>query len=387
MKILFLSENYFPNVSGVPVVVRYLAEGLAKFGHEVVLATSQYQNNPEVEVIGGVEVHRFNLVKDHFNCYHGDMKGYLNFVLSLECDVVVFECLQCITTDLVLLHIDELKAKKILHSHGVSGLRLKLFDKKKDLVHTVANTYHYLFYKWYFNCLLPKSIKKIDKVIGLSEIDDTIGYCSKYGIKCEVLGNAVEDVFLEPTGDVKLSDISDMNMPYFLSVAYYNQIKNQIGILREFYKSGITDYEMVFIGPSENEYYRNLVAENKKLEEQYGKRKVLMLTHIDRLLIPDIIGNAKLYIVGSTIEQFSIAIAETMAKGVPFISTNVGNARLLPGGITINSIDDIHVAMRILVADEEKYSTLSADGKAYVAKNCVREVVIRKLESYINSIL
>lgn len=32
MKILFLVESYYPKTSGVPVVTKYLAEGLAKMG-------------------------------------------------------------------------------------------------------------------------------------------------------------------------------------------------------------------------------------------------------------------------------------------------------------------------------------------------------------------
>lgn len=386
MKILFLSENYFPNVSGVPVVVRYLAEGLAKLGHNVALATSNYKDCPSYEVIGGINVFRFLLSKDHLDRYHGDIDGYVKFVTNFECDAIVFECLQCATTDLILPYLDKIEAKKILHSHGISGLRLKVYEKKKDLVHTAANTYHYFFYKWYFYHMLPKYINKFDKVIALSEIDDTIGYCRKFGIICEVLGNAVEDVFLKPSGKVYQQDILDMNKPYFLSVAYYNQIKNQIGILRQFYKSGIEDYAMVFIGPTENKYYYALREENKRLQTQYGKRNVLMLTNVVRSLIPDIIGNAKLYIVGSTIEQFSIAIAETMAKGVPFISTNVGNARLLPGGITVQSIDEMHKYMASLTNDSIAYNLLSKKGKKYVLKNCVREFVIKNLESIIKSI-
>lgn len=200
------------------------------------------------------------------------------------------------------------------------------------------------------------------------------------------MGNAVEDVFLKPSGKVSQQDILDMNKPYFLSVAYYNQIKNQIGILRQFYKSGIEDYAMVFIGPTENEYYYALREENKRLQTQYGKRNVLMLTNVVRSLIPDIVGNAKLYIVGSTIEQFSIAIAETMAKGVPFISTNVGNARLLPGGITVQSIEEMHKYMVSLTNDSNAYNLLSKNGKEYVLNNCVREFVIKNLESIIESI-
>ena len=126
--------------------------------------------------------------------------------------------------------------------------------------------------------------------------------------------------------------------------------------------------------------------------KQKGRRgeayihNVLMLTNVVRSLIPDIVGNAKLYIVGSTIEQFSIAIAETMAKGVPFISTNVGNARLLPGGITVQSIGEMHKYMVSLTNDSIAYNLLSKNGKEYVLNNCVREFVIKNLESIIESI-
>lgn len=39
MKILFVSESYYPYQSGVPMVVKYLAEGLA-VDNEVTVATS-----------------------------------------------------------------------------------------------------------------------------------------------------------------------------------------------------------------------------------------------------------------------------------------------------------------------------------------------------------
>ena len=39
MKILFTTFSYYPETSGVPVVVQYLAEGLAKRGHNVSVVT------------------------------------------------------------------------------------------------------------------------------------------------------------------------------------------------------------------------------------------------------------------------------------------------------------------------------------------------------------
>lgn len=387
MKILFLSENYFPNVSGVPIVVRYIAEGLAKLNHEVSIATSNFMDCPAHETINGVDVYRFNLIKDHFNRYHGDIHNYIQFVTRFECDVVVMECVMCATTDLILPILSLVKAKKVLHSHGISGLRLKPFERKSDFVHTIANTYHWLFYSQYFKCKFPKYVKQLDAVICLSEMDDTIVYCNRYGKNVQILGNAVEDVFLGPTETVTQEDIATINRPYFLSVAYYNQIKNQIDILKEFYKSGLKDYAMVFIGPSENKYYYKLVGLKERLDRKYGSRKVLFLTHVDRSHIPNIIGNAQLYLVGSTIEQFSIAILEAMAKGVPFISTNVGNASILPGGLTINNINEMHTAMLELSANIQLASKYSIAGKEYVEQFCVRDKVIRRMELIINQLL
>ncbi len=383
MNLLFISENYYPNVSGVPVVVKYLAEGLVSLGHKVDIATSDFKECPNEDVIGGVCVHRFNIYKDHLDRKRGDIDSYLNFVLNFNADVIVFECLQCATTDVVLPHLEKIKARKILHSHGISGVRLKPFEKKKDLVHTIANTYHWAYYKKYYSSFIPSRIKLFDSVVSLSEVDDTIAYCQQHGLESLILGNAVEDIFLEPTGKVEQPDIASLDKPYFVSVAYYNQIKGQINILEEFYKSGLQDHAMVFIGPSKNEYYNSLLEANSKWEQQYGKRDVLFLTAVDRHLIPNIIGNAKLYLVGSTIEQFSIAMVETMAKGVPFVSTNVGNARLLPGGVVVSDISTMHKAITDIIEDEIMYSNLSQKGVEYVKENCVRKRVIERFEAIV----
>lgn len=387
MKILFLSENYFPKVSGVPVVVRYLAEGLAKLGHHIALVTSQFKDCPSSENIGGVDVHRFRLSKSRINLYSGEIDNYVNFVINYKCDVIVLECVMCATTDLILPHLCKIKAKTVLHSHGISGLHLHPFERKEDLIHTIANTYHWTFYSCYLKFIFPKYIKQLDAILCLSEVDNTIPYCKKFGKDVQILGNAVEDVFLLPTREVKQENISQLRMPYFLSVAYYNQIKNQINILKEFYKSGIKDYAMVFIGPFENEYYYKLLKVNESLSKEFGERKILFLTRVDRELIPDIIGNAKLYIVGSTIEQFSIAIIEAMAKRVPFISTNVGNARLLPGGITINNIQEMHIQIDELIKNVNLYKNYSDAGKKFAHENCRIESVVNKLETILKTTL
>ena len=74
-----------------------------------------------------------------------------------------------------------------------------------------------------------------------------------------------------------------------------------------------------------------------------------------------------------------------MAKGIPFISTNVGNACILPGGITINKISEMHNQIDNLLKDKEKYEQLSRLGKAFVEENCRINKAVKLLSSIIKS--
>lgn len=386
MKVLFLSQDYIPNLSGVPIVVKYLAEGLAGLGHQVSVATSSFQECPKFETLNEVSIYRFNLQKTHYDTYTGDISAYVEFVLSFPCDVIIFECVTCVTTDVLLPYMDSIKAKKILHSHGLSGLLLKPFSLKNSMLSTLANTYHYLWAQYFFNITLPKYIRKFDAVCGLSAVDNTINYCKRFGVEAEILENAVDDMFLKNTGPLAFEEIRSLNKPYLLSVANYTHIKNQIGILKEFYKSG-SDCAMVFIGMQENAYYEDLLRAYRNLESEYGHRDVLFLTGVPRISIPNIVEHAKLYLVGSTWEMYSISIIEAMTKGIPFISTNVGNAYILPGGLTVNNIEDMCHAIQKLTEDGSKYGELSKLGKEYALNNCKRQIVVSKLESLIKSVI
>lgn len=385
MKILFLTENYFPKVSGVPVVCRYLAEGLLDKGHNVTIATRDTTGLPEIENIAGVTVHRFKLWQSLLKRPMGDIKGYIKYVCSANVDVIVFECAECITTDLILPYLDELKCKKILHSHGLSGLTKKMFKWNVNLYYTIGNTYNYLRFQYYHRFWFKKYIGKFDETLCLSDVDSGKKYQEKYAKHVTVLQNAVDDMFWDETKPNTIAPFTTLNKPYFVSVATYSKQKNQIAILKEFYKSDC-NCALVFVGPSETEYYQLLQEKVKELTRKYGKRDVYTLVDIPRKYIPDIIGNATLYLVASKFEEYSISLIETMAKGVPFISNNIGNARILPGGITLDDISDMHNKIKLLLSDEKLYKELCEKGRFFAKNNCRREYAVNKLEEIITQI-
>lgn len=382
MNILFVSENYFPKVSGVPVVVRYLAEGLQEKGHKVSVATRLYGELERNEVINGINIYRFSLKQNRIFMPFGEVSMFRSFINDFNADVIIVECAECVTTNVLLKLLPKLKCKKIFHSHGFSGRTLKPFTKCDSLKHTIGNSFRWLTVHLYYATLFRKHIKYFDTTLCLSEIDSSKEYLEKYSKGCSVLSNAVDDEFLVLANECEIK----LPLKYFVSIANYSTVKNQKGILREYYKTNIDNYAMVFIGREKNDYYNELKEYNNLLEEKYGKRNVFFYYGIARKNIPYILQNASLYIVASSFEEYSISIIEAMAKGVPFISTNVGNARILPGGITVNSEYEISDAIIKLINSPHDYQLLSDRGRIFVKENCTKEKVIDKINNIISTI-
>lgn len=111
MKILFVVESYYPSLNGVANVVRYLAEGLAKKGCQVSVATRLLDCKSRNDVVNGVEIHRFDVNFNLLKLPSGEKKKFLDFVLNHNSDCVILECTECVTTDLVIPHLSKLKSK------------------------------------------------------------------------------------------------------------------------------------------------------------------------------------------------------------------------------------------------------------------------------------
>lgn len=384
MKILFLVENYYPKISGVPVVVKYLAEGLLMRGHKVSLATPSVEGYPKEEQVNGIHVYRFDIWKTFWKRYAGEIDRYREFVIGFGADAVIFECTECVTTDVLLHDLDRIKGKKILHAHGFNGICLKPFKRSTNLKYTLGNTYNWARFKWYYGYYLKRFIKGFDETLCLSDVDSSKVWLERYARNVTVLQNAVDDMFCEPTKPVAQEEILSLGKPYYVSVAGYGKVKNQVGIVQEYFKTK-TDAALVLVGTWETEYYHNILQEIERQTRLHGKRNVLTFAGVPRSTIPDIIGNAAIYLVGSLWEAYSISLIEAQCKGIPFISTNVGNARIMPGGITLRAMSDMHEEIDRLMDDKGLWQTLSRQGKAFVQENCRIDKAVGLLESIIKN--
>lgn len=383
--LLLTTDDYYPRTGGVPAVSRYLCEGLAQKGYKVTVVTIKYDSLPAKESFNGVDIVRFEIHTTRLKFISGEITEFKNYIQQANVDILINECPEALTSRCLYPILVDLKdVIKILHVHGFGGLFQ--YPLKINFSGRMLKAFKYrLFYFVY----LRKYLSLYDLCLCLSEVDSSKTTLEKYAQRVKILRNAVDDIFFETSNreNPLLKYAQPTNKRYCLSIANYFPYKNQKGILLEFYKSVNDDISIIFIGKGSSRYFAELIAYNLELEKTYGKKDVFFLSGVAREDIPDILSNATLYLVGSFFEEFSISIIEAMAKGVPFVSTNVGNTRLLSGGVVVESISQMHKSIDLLLNNAELYKECSYRGRAYAMQNCRTEYAVDQLEKYIQDLM
>lgn len=376
MKITIVVASYWPLLDGVQMVTQYHAESLAQKGHEVSVITSCIEGRSDSESHNGVEIIRIPVYNKGY-WHFGDRNQYESRIIEagIKQDVILAVCLQSYAADWMLAIMDKVKARKVLYLHGMPDFKLH----REDFVsfYNVAKTLFrnmrwWLFYKshWY-------SIKKFDAVIHLFKNDNSYSYFERNGYHSNYpIENSCENIFFKNDSKTK---------PYFLYVGNYCQRKNQISALECFYKTELHDFGFVFIGGQDNSYYKDMIKANMKYESQYGKRDVKILYGLDRSAIIQYTKEAYATVMSSTYEYYPIVIVESMAAGVPFISTNVGIVRLLPGGVIVTNQTDMIYWMELLAKDKKMRDVMGSLGRAYANKNLTMQKKTSELEEILKN--
>lgn len=388
MKILFTTFSFYPETSGVPVVVQYLAEGLAKKGHNVSVVTCMNGHDYNVqETLNGVTIYRFNWGVNLFKNKYGEYQEYIKFVTEFSKDILILECLQCHTTDILLPYLKYMNCKVVLHSHGGPGIHQKMFRWDTNITHSIGNTHNWFRWKRYYKSTLPSFSKYIDAILCLSLCASDLHYMKKHMKRVEILENAANDIFFdEYKQSLDFSSILNLKAKkYILCIANYIPNKGQLAIVKAFANIKDKDYALVCIGSSKNEYYERVLNEVNLISHKYGK-EIHLLTGINREYFPSIISHASLFVMGSEHEEYPVSLIEAMACGTPFVSTDAGNARILPGGITVTNRSELSDFMDAVVSNGELGQRLGSQGKDYALKHNKIEIIISQLESILYSL-
>ncbi len=389
MKILFVSESYLPKLCGITSVTRYLAEGLVKKGHDVTVVTqTHYEKDTSYDKINGVDIFRYSIHRGLLKNPLGDVDGLINYIINSVFDVYVFECIGSLTSDILMPYIDKIKGIKILHSHGNQFSTMAPFIKRQNLKYTLGNTYNYIRLGIQNYLLTPKFIRSFDMTIILSQVSSDKNIVEQYSTKYTVLDNAADDMFFtEYTSKLPLSyNLGTKYKKYIISIANYQKVKNQLLMVKSYFLSDVKNVSLLLIGSQKNDYYKKVKDYISTMKGKYPDKDVVMLTNVDRVFIPNILKYAELYLVCSEKEEYSISLAEAMSLGIPFVSTNVGNARILPAGITVMNKNLIPDAITKMIKNNDLRKNFSKAAKEYADSHNKESLAICKFEKILNDL-
>ena len=387
MKILITVSTYYPKKDGVQKVTQYLAEGLVNKGHDVTVITSNKDEKVDSEIHNGVNIKRINLYTK-FGFYFGNKKEYIKLIdeETKKCDVMINVCTQNAFTDVILKKIEKYNCKKILYLHGIFDFKFHKinFSSITSVINKLWKEIRWgIYYK-----LNGKYFKKYDVITQLHEKDyGNEFFKRKYGINSVIIENAADNDFFEKK---TLKDFKKPFDKYLIYVANYDDRKNQRLAIKEFLKSNIENkIGLVLIGSQKNKYYdelKNLInKERKKYNLKESEKPIKLLYEVDRNLISSYVSNAYLYIMTSKWEAYPISILESMAAGIPYISTDVGIVKYFFGGVVSNK-NDICYWIERLSNNKNDRNELSKICENYAKNNFRIDDKVELLKNEINKL-
>lgn len=374
MRILITVGTFLPRKDGVQAVTEYLAVGLVKKGYQVTIITSSIQGEPSFDVYNGIDIIRVD-VYTKYALYFGNKKLYQKRIIELtkRIDVMINVCTQNALTDFLYPILDKIDCKKVLYMHGMYDFSWHKSDFKniKCLIYKLWRDVRWSFY---YN---SRNFDKYNSVVQLHRFDNGYTYFLKhYNRICEIIENAASPAFSEIDNLLKTDK-------YCICVANYTDRKNQEFVLEAFYKANIKDVKMIFIGSRETNYLKYLKEKNQKFQTKYEHLEVEFLSDIDREDVIEYVKGASLYLLGSTWEAFPISLIESMSAGIPFIATDVGISKYLPGGIVVKNNNEMSYWIEILLKNPEIGSLMGKIGHEYYLKHLTIKDKVEKLEGII----
>lgn len=377
MRIMIAVPCYWPSQDGVTHITKYLAEGLAERGHEVLVFTSTgnggLQELPEKETYNGVQIERMRVyVRWPLTLRGRDEKSspkvYVQRIQDYKPDALMVVCAQTWTLDWIIPYMDKIECPKIFYSHGYSWLKEEYAIGKQLANRNVVGAWiEYLACRYYK--ILYRTVAKFDLAIYLLEENNACTYAKRYGLhNGKVLENAVEDAFVSE----ELRHEAGKNQTVqFLYVANYNDNKNQKMVLQAFCKADMDNAKLVFAGFEENPYLDELRHFKDEHLKKGDKKQVIFCVHLSRENIYQLYQRSDVFVCGSRSENAPIVHCEAAATGMAVISTPVGNVEQMDGIVIAADVEEMCAAMEKLAEHREEIGKRGKRLRQYVLqKKC-----------------
>lgn len=387
MKILHTVESYYPEIGGMPEVVKQLSERLAALGHDITVATGATEKRTAT-LINGVKIQPFRLNGNAVEGISGDTHAYEQFLLHSDFDIMTNFAAQQWATDLALPLLSRIKAKKVFVPTGFSGL-------------------FWPNYKGYYE-QMKTWMKAYDLTIFLSDNYRDINFARENDIfKHTIIPNgAGADEFLpESKIDIRKKLGIAPDEFFILHVGTYTGVKGHAEAIRIYLKSKIKNGVLVFVGFKHTDFIRYAKFNKRFLLWKllnFFPRKRYIITLLNREETVAAYKAADLFLFPSKIECSPIVLFEAMASETAFLSTDVGNAaeivewshggEILPTfideqGFSCARIDESAAQLDKLYEDDQKRNQLAKQGFQAWEKKFSWEIITKRYEQMYSNLL
>ncbi|MBL7941741.1 MAG: glycosyltransferase family 4 protein [Flavobacteriales bacterium] len=302
-------ESYFPVTAGMSEVVRQLSERMVAAGHRVTVFTSHCAQRKE-SIIKGVHIRSYHVNSAADSGNSDDAAAYIGDVTHGNFDVVVLFGAQQWSADVLLPCLSEINAKKIFVPTGFSGLYLES-------------------YRSYFE-QMPAWMRQMDLNIFHSSTYRDAKFAEEHGITSTAVipNGAAEEEFDKPSS---LHIRKQLGLPddvrLILHVGSYTGMKGQSEAVAMFSKAKLKNAVLLMCG-SKNLIIRKQIYKYPRLWPMWWRlfTNRIIMTQLDRASTVAAFQQADLFLFPSHIECSPIVLFEAMASGLPFLSSDVGNA-------------------------------------------------------------
>ncbi len=345
LRILHTVEFYWPHVGGSEVVVQQVSERLARRGHDVTVATSHDRERPPGPV-NGVRVEAFRLSGSLVNGLEGpDAARYTSFVDGFDGDVMLNYGVANWATDTAFA--------RVLRPRGALASVLapvNYGDLQDDLVTCTHG------FGAYYEKVLPLVLPRYDALLHHVPGGRDERLARRLGLSHDVVvqnGVPAEEFDAPPALDFRAAHGITTRF-VVLCVANFFPSKGHRHVIEAVRRLGRPDVTLVLIG-------REGAALAASRAAAAALPQARILTTATRQETVAAFHAADAFLFGSELECAPLVLLEAMASRTPFVSTDVGNARLLPGGV-IAPVDSLAQALGAVLDDAARREVLAEAG-------------------------
>lgn len=221
------------------------------------------------------------------------------------------------------------------------------------------------FFKHYYQWLIPKVIKRADKIITVSNTSrkEIIKYYPYAKNKLEVIYPGIDNTFKV------LPNINKKNQ--ILYVGSLNERKNFISVIKAFMQSNSKEFQLLIVGNFSPNFNLNQETQNI-LDKAKNNPNIEFKYNISNKELTQLYNESKLFIFPSFYEGFGLPPLESMACGTPVIASNLSSMAEVCANAAIfvdpHNLNDITQQLKILLNDDILQKDMITKGLKHIEK-------------------